>query len=96
MREVWARCLSLDVNVVLDLGFWRRAKRDRFRAEVTSLGASFQLHEVVLDREAARRRVLERNADLTAPLEIGPATFETLWDQVEPLGPDELHVVVQG
>lgn len=94
MYEVWARCLVLDVNVVLDLGFWRRAKRDRFRAQVAALGAAHQLHEVVLDQGAARQRVLARNADLTASVEIGPATFDKLWDQVEPLQADESHIVV--
>lgn len=33
-RVAW----TLDVSVVLDLGFWSRVKRDRFRAEVEALG----------------------------------------------------------
>lgn len=96
MRDVWARCLTLDVNVVLDLGFWSRAKRDRFRAEVEALGASCELHEVVLGRDAARERVLARNGDLASPIEIGPAAFDKLWGQVEPLEPDEDRVVIHG
>lgn len=96
MQEVWGRCLTLDVNVVLDFGFWSRAKRDRFRARVTSLGASCELHEVVLDRGAARQRVMARNADPASSIEVSPTTFDRLWDQVEPLGPDEPHVVVHG
>lgn len=96
MYEIWARCLTLDVNVVLDLGFWRRAKRDRIRHEVTSLGASYQLHEVVLDQAAARVRVLARSADPKSPIQIGPTTFDRLWCEVEPLESDEPHIVVEG
>lgn len=96
MYEVWARCLTLHVNVVLDLGFWSRAKRDRFRAQVERLGAAYELHEVVLDRDAARQRVMARNGDLTSPIEIGPAAFERLWGQIEPLQSDERRVIVHG
>lgn len=56
MYNVWARCLLLHVNVVLDLGIWKRAKRDRVREQVTSLGASYELHEIVADPEIVWQR----------------------------------------
>ncbi|HEX3815359.1 MAG TPA: ATP-binding protein [Mycobacteriales bacterium] len=96
MYDVWARCLMLQVNVVLDLGFWKRAKRDRVREQVTSLGASYELHEIVADPEIAWQRVARRNTDPEAAIDISRTSFDLLQDKVEPLADDEPHITVQG
>lgn len=86
---LWPRCLSLGVDVVLDMGFWRRSERDGAREQVARLGCDFRLYEVVCGDEEAWRRVEERNRDLKGSLLIVRETFETLRSRIEPLEPDE-------
>lgn len=88
-ERLWTRCLRLEVDVVLDHGFWTRAERDRTRAVVFALGATPVLYEVSCSPEEARRRVAARNAGPERTLHIGPETFEVLLRRFEPLGADE-------
>lgn len=87
--------VQLDVDVVLDFGFWTRRSRDEARERARRLGASCVLYELRCSTEVARRRVLERNAQLPpGALYIGAPTIEVLNARVEPLDPDEDRVVV--
>lgn len=86
----WTRCLSLNVNVVLDFGFWRRAERDRVRALVTSLGGTPVLVQLSCPEDVAWARVQARNAACAQDsLHIARNTFDALRSRFEPLDPDE-------
>lgn len=85
----WSRCLELNIDVVLDLGFWPRTQRDKVRHRVTALGAHHQLHNVSCAEEIAWARVSQRNSNLQGSLYIARATFDALKRRFEPLGPDE-------
>ena len=41
---VWTRCAALGLDVVLDLNFWSRERRDAVRAIATALGADVRLY----------------------------------------------------
>lgn len=92
MQPIWARCLSLGVNVVLDFGFWSRAERDRVRAAVEEIGATPTLWAMSCSDDEARERIALRNEAGHRSLYIAPATFDLLKARVEPLGADEPHL----
>jgi predicted kinase len=94
MAEVWLRCLSLGTDVVLDLGFWSRADRDRVRDQVTAIGAAYRLYALSCPEEQAWARVEARNGDLGGSLLITRETFEVLKARFEPLEQDEDSIAV--
>lgn len=93
MQPIWARCLSLGLDVVLDYGFWSRAERDRVRAAVKEIGAIPVLWAVRCSEGEARKRIALRNDAAHRSLYIAPATFDLLKARVEPLDADEPHAV---
>lgn len=95
MWGVVEQLVEVDVDVVLDFGFWTRRSRDEAREKARRLGASCVLYEFRCSIEVARRRVLERNAQLPpGALQIGAPTIDVLNARVEPLDADEDRVVV--
>ncbi|MFD2082616.1 hypothetical protein SAMN05421678_11165 [Actinopolymorpha cephalotaxi] len=94
MEPVWARCLTVGVDVVLDLGFWSRELRDLTRQRVEACGATAKLYDVRCADDVAWQRVEARNSDPAGSLRMVRNTFEVLKAKVDPLGPDEPHVVV--
>ncbi|HEY0014212.1 MAG TPA: AAA family ATPase [Allosphingosinicella sp.] len=92
LEPMWMRCLHLDVDVVLDYGFWSRAERDHIRKLVGSSGGQALLYNVECPAEEAWRRVSERNRQNHSSLYIAAATFDLLKARVEPLQSDESHL----
>ena len=91
------RVLQVGADVILDGGFWSRASRDAARRRTAAMGASCRLYAIECPRPVARQRVGERTARLPAgALVISDTTFDALNARVEPLGPDEVHVRVDG
>ena len=99
MMLIWehvSRVLRAGSDVVLEGGFWTRASRDEARRHARELGVSWRLYALHCPVEEARRRVKERTKALPpGALEITDATFDHLLRQVEPLGDDENHIVVE-
>jgi predicted kinase len=94
MQGTWTRCLTLGLDVVLDLGFWRRAERNSVRSLVSALGASHRLYELGCPEAEAWRRVEARNANLQGSLLITRPTFEFLKTRFEPLADDEDRISI--
>jgi predicted kinase len=83
------------VDVVVELGFFRRDQRDRFRALATAAGAPVVVHAVGAAPEVRRERVRARNrggANLT--VEVDDAMFDWAEGYYEVLGDDELRGAV--
>ncbi|MGH3490842.1 MAG: AAA family ATPase [Actinopolymorphaceae bacterium] len=96
MEPLWCRCLVLGVDVVLDMGFWARSKRDDVRGLATRSGAESRLHYVrCRDREVAWARVERRNQDPRGSIRMSRNTFDVLEAKVEPPGEDEEHLLVE-
>ena len=95
INSIWPRCLESGLDVILDLNFWRRDQRDEVRGMVAAHDGTSTLYWLGCQKEIAWDRVKRRNANST-DLYIAPETFESLWPQIEPLGPDEDHVVISG
>jgi predicted kinase len=64
--EVGARALSLDMNVILDFGFWAKEERDFFRARASELGARCQVHFLDVSNTELLERLRLRNENLPA------------------------------
>lgn len=87
---VWAHCLQLGLDVVLDLNFWTRRSRDAARTTAHALGAAVRLHRLTCPDDLAWRRIERRNASLDgSSLFIARNTFELLGARFEPLDADE-------
>lgn len=79
---------ALGLDVVLELGFFRRAQRDRARAAIT--GATIAVHVVEAPVELRRERVRERNrGSATLTVEVDDATFDWAEQYFEDLDEDE-------
>jgi predicted kinase len=88
--SLWPRCLQLGLDVVLDLNFWTRRRRDATRMKAQSLGAAVRLYRLACPDGVAWRRIERRNASLDgSSLFIARKTFEGLRARFEPLDPDE-------
>jgi predicted kinase len=95
MLPVWTRCLTLGVDVVLDLGFWSRASRDAARATVARCGATSRLYDVRCDADIEWRRVERRNHEPGPTFRMTRDTFDALRARFEPLESDEKHILVE-
>ena len=94
MEPVWARCLTLGLDVVLDLGFWSRDLRDATRDRVEACGATAKVYDVRCADDVAWQRVEKRNSAPAGSLRMARNTFDVLRAKVDPLGPDEPHLTV--
>jgi predicted kinase len=94
MATVWMRCLGLGIDVVLDLGFWTRAERDRVREQVTAAGVACRLYALDCPEDLAWERIEARNRDLAGSLLITRNTFEVLKARFEPLAGNEQRITI--
>jgi predicted kinase len=96
MWALVAQLTRLEVDVVLDFGFWSRESRDDARQRVRELGAQVVLYEISCPTPERHRRVLTRTAAMPAgALYISEPTIRLLDARVEPPGPDEARIVVE-
>jgi predicted kinase/predicted N-acetyltransferase YhbS len=93
LGELWPRVIRSGVDVILDFGFWARAGRDEARGMAASLGAEFRLYSVTCNDETARARCIRRN-DIES-YSIDDSTFDLLRAKFEPLGGDEVSIVIE-
>ena len=93
--QIVARLVELDVDVVLDSGVWTRRSRDEARERARQLGAAAQLYQLTCSEAEMRRRVLARTAVMPpGALWINGAAIDLFRLRLEPLGPDEDHIVI--
>ncbi|UQN05169.1 AAA family ATPase [Deinococcus sp. QL22] len=83
--ELAARLLRLELNVVLDEGFWRLAERDLYRQRARELGASCQIVFLDVPLPELQRRLEARNAAAEAGTFLidaaGLALFESWFER---------------
>jgi predicted kinase len=97
--QIWKvaqEVLRCGVDVVVELGFYRRDQRDRFRALAAAAGVEVVVHSVGAPPEVRRERVRARNrggANLT--VEVDDAMFDWAEGYYELLADDELRGAVR-
>ncbi|HEU0035948.1 MAG TPA: ATP-binding protein [Kofleriaceae bacterium] len=93
-RQIWAvarQLVGLGVDVILELGFFTRAQRDRVRALATTDAIELTTHLLEVPPEVRRDRVRKRNQGSdTYTIEVDDAMFDWAESYYEPLGDDEL------
>jgi predicted kinase len=93
--NVARQLLALDVDVILELGFFTREQRARIRE--LAAGIEIETHVLDVPREVRRERVRLRNqGSATFTVEVDDAMFDWAEGYYEPLTDDELrgaHVI---
>ena len=93
MWETGKKLLALDIDVILDYGFWAREERDALREQAAKLGADFRIHYMECAPDVLWQRLQKRN-QTTADGKVFYISKENLdvWLTVcEPPQPDELE-----
>jgi predicted kinase len=95
LLSITERLLALDVDVVLDWGFWGKAERLATRERVTARGGRCELIYFAVPDALILERLRRRNARLPDhTYEISETMFEELSRYFEPPGPDETYALV--
>ena len=96
---IWQLCrqqIAQRRSVVLDLGFLRRARRQKFVEWAAAEGAEAQVHLLEVDVALRRQRVAERNQRRaeTFSFAVTDEMFDFAETLFEPLDATEAHVLV--
>lgn len=79
------RLLELDINIVLDFGFWKRAERLDFQARAQAAGATPLLYFFDIPLSELRRRLAARNEALEkGTFEVTPEMLDVFSSRFEP------------
>jgi predicted kinase len=96
--QIWQVAQTLvraGVDVVVELGFFRRDQRDRFRGLAAAAGVPVVVHSVGAPREVRRERVRQRNrGSTTYTVDVDDAMFDWSEGYYEVLDDDELRGAV--
>ena len=91
MWVVAARALALNLNVILDFGFWSQSEREEFRGRAASLGAGSEVCFLDVSHQELLRRLAARNTALPADAFHVSETDLTKWSHIfEPPTKEEL------
>jgi hypothetical protein len=89
--ELAERLLQLDVNVILEFGFWSRNERDEIRTRAARLGATVELRYLDVPVDELKARLHDRNeASTPDTFHVSPEMLDEWARAFEPPGPDEL------
>ena len=90
--DIAARVLTLEVNVILDFGFWAQSEREDYRSRAARLGASSELHFLDTSEEVLLERLAARNAQLPQGAFAVPEARIREWQLIfQPPAGDELE-----
>lgn len=60
--NIATRALELEMNVILDFGFWAREEREDYRSRAKELGASSEVHFLDVSADELMHRLAVRNS----------------------------------
>jgi predicted kinase len=60
--KIASRALELEMNVILDFGFWAREEREDYRSRAKELGASSEVHFLDVTTDELMHRLAARNS----------------------------------
>lgn len=87
--------LNLGGDVIIDCGYWQRARRTELNLHAEALDIKLQWYSSTCPYEVMRERTLKRTAALPeGQLFIDANAFDTLWKQFEPLSEDEPKAIL--
>ncbi|ELB2162857.1 AAA family ATPase [Vibrio parahaemolyticus] len=75
---------SLNVPVVFDFGFWRKADQDNFTDWASSVGAECEIHYLDVPFDTCKQRAFARNSERNdKSYEMMPEMLELFWSWFE-------------
>lgn len=89
LQERLLACVAAGQDVVLDLSFWSRAMRDRWRELLAPSGIVSEIVQVVASRETALSRVAARAVGHSDDFRLTPELAALYYDHFEPPTADE-------
>jgi predicted kinase len=93
-QQIWSvtqQLVAIGVDVILELGFFKREQRTLFRDLAAAAGIATEAHVLDVPREVRRERVRLRNqGSATYTVEVDDAMFDWAEGYYEPLDADEL------
>ncbi len=95
MESYWSQLIRMNIDVILDFGFWNRSYRDDTRKKVKECGGIPKLLSFSIPEDIARERCEKRNQRLRGDFLIIKETFHVLRDRFQPLGDDEDYMEIQ-
>lgn len=85
MWDIASKCLSQNISVILDYGFWWSAEREKYTAWAQALGASVEVHYLEVAEDELIRRVKHRNDSTPPGAFVIPLKMMRTWiDMFEP------------
>lgn len=94
IRQEAAKAVGRGQNVVLDYGFWNKAKRAEYFQWAKTLTPNVQFYAVICDIDTARERVAERSRNNPNELFIDETCFDNFLQQYEPISQAEGYPVI--
>ncbi len=94
IRQKTSQAIKNGKNVILDYGFWSKAKRAEYYNWAKTLTSNVCFYALLCDLDVARRRVIERTKNNPNELFIDENCFNELLQQYEPLIKEEGYPVV--
>lgn len=89
--DVARKTLRLGLNVILENGFWSKKERLQYKEEAAAVGAQTKLHFLDVSPEELKRRLHERNKNLSAnAFYVNPDLIDVWLKEFEPPTADEL------
>ncbi|HET8909180.1 MAG TPA: AAA family ATPase [Ktedonobacterales bacterium] len=77
--NIASRALELEMNVILDFGFWAREEREDYRSRAKELGASSEVHFLDVPTDELMHRLTARNLQ-SSPLSFSiPEEMMKVW-----------------
>lgn len=77
--NIASRALELEMNVILDFGFWAREEREDYRSRAKELGASSEVHFLDGPTDELMHRLAARNSQ-SSPLSFSiPEEMMRVW-----------------
>ncbi len=95
MEGYWNQLILMQIDVVLDFGFWNRSYRDTVRKKVKECGGIPKLLSFSISEDSARERCEKRNQRLRGDFLIINETFDVLKERFQLLGEDEDYMEIQ-
>lgn len=94
--EIALQLVRVNVDIILDFGFWKRSDRDTARQKLKEAGAQVELYCITCSGDTACRRIMERTSKCgQESLVIDENAIRIFASRFEPLEPDETRIIVE-
>ena len=95
MEGYWTQLIRMNIDVILDFGFWNRSYRDAVRKQIKECGGIPKLLSFSIPEDIAWKRCEKRNQRFRGDFLITRETFPVLRERFQPLGDDEDYMEIQ-